>query len=302
MRRHWTMNLVISSASIALLLLSLLATEGTYRWICFQRLHRDPLALRQQHLIWSGQVGYYADASAENPLLHPLGYKIIDQRDFPLTTPSPTDYRVLVLGGSAVMGKDTDRENNWSWVTLSALFVFGFFALLLAVVMVYGLGFAFFGFIQGWENVMRVITDPRKAQYLLEESRGGLHPPESARGLPRPVRRAAGRSASRRDASHPAGNHPGVVARIRALGGQGPLLRRARAHAACRPGRRRDDDRSAGRMAGRRSLDLPGLEPFVHRPARAVHAGKEIRPSLTGRTHGHGPGPRGRRARTGRRR
>jgi hypothetical protein len=58
------------------------------------------------------------------------------------------------------------------WVTLSALFVFGFFALLLAVVTVYGLGFAFFGFIQGWDNVMRVITDPRKVQYLLEESRG----------------------------------------------------------------------------------------------------------------------------------
>ena len=60
------------------------------------------------------------------------------------------------------------------WVTLSALYVFGFFALLLAVVMVYGLGFAFFGFIQGWDNVMRVITDPRKVQYLLEESWGAF--------------------------------------------------------------------------------------------------------------------------------
>jgi hypothetical protein len=60
------------------------------------------------------------------------------------------------------------------WVTLSTLVVFGFFTLLLGVVLVYGLGFVFFGFIQGWDNVMRILMDSRKLQYLLEESRGAF--------------------------------------------------------------------------------------------------------------------------------
>lgn len=60
------------------------------------------------------------------------------------------------------------------WITLSALFVIGCFALLLGVVMVYGLGFAFYGFIQGWDNMMRVFLDPRKIQYFLEEAKGAF--------------------------------------------------------------------------------------------------------------------------------
>ena len=60
------------------------------------------------------------------------------------------------------------------WITLTMLFVFGFFALLLSVALVYVLGFVFFGFIQGWNNVTRMLTDPWKIQYFLEESRAAF--------------------------------------------------------------------------------------------------------------------------------
>lgn len=59
-------------------------------------------------------------------------------------------------------------------LTLSSLFVFGFFALLLSVGLVYTLGIVFFGFIHGWNNVTHMLMDPRKLQYFLEESQGAF--------------------------------------------------------------------------------------------------------------------------------
>lgn len=55
-------------------------------------------------------------------------------------------------------------------MTLTALFIFGFFALLLGILLVYALGVVFVGFIHGWSNLTRVILDPRKLQYFFEES------------------------------------------------------------------------------------------------------------------------------------
>lgn len=56
-------------------------------------------------------------------------------------------------------------------LTLTTLFLFGMFALLLSVVLVYVLGIVFIGFIQGWDNLTRTVTDPRKLQFFFEESR-----------------------------------------------------------------------------------------------------------------------------------
>ena len=60
------------------------------------------------------------------------------------------------------------------WATLTTLFVFGFFAVLLGVVLVYVLGVVFIGFIQGWDTLTRTLTDPRKIQYFFEETRGAF--------------------------------------------------------------------------------------------------------------------------------
>jgi len=60
------------------------------------------------------------------------------------------------------------------WFTLSALFVIGCLALLLGVLTVYGLGFAIYGSLQGWDNMMRVVLDPRKLGYLVDEAKGGV--------------------------------------------------------------------------------------------------------------------------------
>jgi hypothetical protein len=60
------------------------------------------------------------------------------------------------------------------WLTLSLLFVFGFFAMLIGVVLVYALGIAFVGVLQGWENLARVVTDPRRLQYFFAEAKGAF--------------------------------------------------------------------------------------------------------------------------------
>lgn len=60
------------------------------------------------------------------------------------------------------------------WLTLSALFVIGFLALVVGVLTVYGLGFVIYGSLQGWDNMMRVALDPRKLGYLIDEARGGV--------------------------------------------------------------------------------------------------------------------------------
>jgi hypothetical protein len=71
------------------------------------------------------------------------------------------------LGASFVRLKDR-------WLTLTLLFVFGCCAVLAGVVMVYVLGVAFVGFVQGWENLGRVVSDPRRLQYFFEEAKGGF--------------------------------------------------------------------------------------------------------------------------------
>jgi hypothetical protein len=55
-------------------------------------------------------------------------------------------------------------------VTLALLSIFGFFAIVLGVAMVYALGIAAYGSMQGWDNVMRLLSDPQRVQYLIEES------------------------------------------------------------------------------------------------------------------------------------
>jgi hypothetical protein len=60
------------------------------------------------------------------------------------------------------------------WLTLSLLFVAGMFTALFSFALVYVLGVVFVGFIQGWENLGRVVMDPRRLQLFLEESQGAL--------------------------------------------------------------------------------------------------------------------------------
>ncbi|MGH9751119.1 MAG: hypothetical protein ACRD5D_09235 [Candidatus Polarisedimenticolia bacterium] len=63
------------------------------------------------------------------------------------------------------------KERFW---TLSALYVFGLGAALFAVALVYALGFVFVGFLQGWENLARLLQDPRRLGYFLDASQGAF--------------------------------------------------------------------------------------------------------------------------------
>jgi hypothetical protein len=58
--------------------------------------------------------------------------------------------------------------------TLSMLFVGGFLAVTLSVLFVYALGIVFVGFIQGWENLGRVVMDPRKLELFFQESQSAF--------------------------------------------------------------------------------------------------------------------------------
>lgn len=58
------------------------------------------------------------------------------------------------------------------WVTLTSLFLFGFFAITLGALFVYGLGVAFAGFFQGWDKLGRILGDPLKLRYFLQETQG----------------------------------------------------------------------------------------------------------------------------------
>ena len=59
-------------------------------------------------------------------------------------------------------------------VTLSMLFVFGIILMLLSVVLVYALGIVFLGFIQGWDVLGKMIQNPHRIPYALDQSRGAL--------------------------------------------------------------------------------------------------------------------------------
>lgn len=94
----------------------MLAAEGVARLVLWQHTGHKLEAFRAQHFYWSGQVGNYVDGDRDNPYLHKLGYKLIAGPEFHLLR-SPGEYRILILGGSAVMGKDTDLDNNFPYVT-----------------------------------------------------------------------------------------------------------------------------------------------------------------------------------------
>src|SRR5688572_16880988 len=59
-------------------------------------------------------------------------------------------------------------------LTLTLIGLFGGFMIVLGIVAVYGLGIAFFGFMHGWDNLLRIAVDPTKLGYLVEESKGAV--------------------------------------------------------------------------------------------------------------------------------
>lgn len=61
-----------------------------------------------------------------------------------------------------------------TWLTLCGLFVFGSCVIAVGVVAVYGVGVGFLGTLQGWDNLKRVVLDPTRLSYLIEESRGAF--------------------------------------------------------------------------------------------------------------------------------
>ena len=110
-------NLKTLAVTSGLALLVLLLLEGSARLYLWQRVDGSAEKFCEQYFMWSDQVGYYADPVNQNPLLHPLGYKIIEGPEISLVRDSLIkQFRILTLGGSAVMGVDTDQRNNWPWV------------------------------------------------------------------------------------------------------------------------------------------------------------------------------------------
>ncbi len=88
----------------------LCAAEGAVRLWLWQRSGRNGELLWRQHLLWSGQTAYYAQS--KNPLIDPLGFKklpnqVLTQRKH------RNEFRILVLGGSAVMGWDNALGHDW---------------------------------------------------------------------------------------------------------------------------------------------------------------------------------------------
>jgi hypothetical protein len=63
------------------------------------------------------------------------------------------------------------KEN---WLTLCGLCVFGVAIIAAGVAAVYLLGFAFLGFLQGWDNLKIALSNPTRIGYLIEESRGAF--------------------------------------------------------------------------------------------------------------------------------
>jgi hypothetical protein len=60
------------------------------------------------------------------------------------------------------------------WPTLTALFVFGLFAMAASVLLVYGLGILFIVMLQGWERLGRILADPAKLRDVLEAVGGAF--------------------------------------------------------------------------------------------------------------------------------
>ena len=60
------------------------------------------------------------------------------------------------------------------WLPLTMLLLVGFLATVLSVALVYGLAVVFVGFLRGWDNLGRTLSDPRKLGIFIEQSRGAL--------------------------------------------------------------------------------------------------------------------------------
>ena len=98
--------------ALIILLLALLGAEGWCRWQLARASGFDREKTREQQFFLSGQTGQYANDS--NPLIHRLGYKRIKGPDFNLVRGADGhEYRIMVLGGSAVMGFDNQIGYDW---------------------------------------------------------------------------------------------------------------------------------------------------------------------------------------------
>lgn len=105
-KRFWPSVLVLFIS-----LLVLVGGELCFRLLLHYKLNFDPEAFRLQHFIWSGQVGYYAGDA--NPMFHRLGYRIGDGAPFNLIRSGDNEFRILVLGGSSVIGLDEGKGSDW---------------------------------------------------------------------------------------------------------------------------------------------------------------------------------------------
>ncbi len=87
---------------------------GTTEWLARKWLLKhvggDHEAYTRKHFAWSGQVGYYYGQNIK--LNDPLGFHVIAGPPFNVVRKHNREFRILMLGGSAVEGFDTGPELN----------------------------------------------------------------------------------------------------------------------------------------------------------------------------------------------
>jgi hypothetical protein len=99
-------------AAVLIILLHALA-EGLARFALWENVNHSRENFRRRHFIWSGQTGHLA-WEKNNLLVNEFGLTKIEDEHFNLIRdPSKKEFRILVLGGSAVMGESREIGFNW---------------------------------------------------------------------------------------------------------------------------------------------------------------------------------------------